>query len=99
MGYTSREGMLALILDKLTAFAEQPKEFDLESNVPYNLNYPKGSPMSKVITNRIKEFYYGNQEPSQDNEYLTLLVSNNVIYYCMIRHMCFIHSFIPILYF
>ncbi|KAJ3638223.1 hypothetical protein MTP99_001625 [Tenebrio molitor] len=65
IGYTTREGILSEVLQK-------PKPFkpltDFELAVPNFLNLERGSDISKLIARRIKEYYYGNEEPSTENK-------------------------------
>lgn len=71
MGYNNLEGILAEITlgDKLEA--------DFESQVPYELDLEKGSDESKEIARRIKEFYYGDAEPTKENLANYLIVRLN----------------------
>jgi carboxylesterase type B len=81
IGYTNREGILSEILQK-------PKPFrpltDFELAVPNFLKLQRRSDMSKLIARRIKEFYYGNEEPSADNKDKFYLVNNLVIHNCVL---------------
>nr|QIK02111.1 carboxylesterase 11 [Holotrichia parallela] len=77
LGYTSREGMLI----ELTV----PKKHHLlgtfEEAIPYNLRIPKGSHLSLKTAKKIKQFYYGNKEPSLDDmEPLYKLHTDNFFY-------------------
>jgi carboxylesterase type B len=65
IGYTTREGMLAEILQKRNPLNAWK---DFESAVPNFLALERGSDMSKLIAQRIKEFYYGDEEPFTNNK-------------------------------
>lgn len=69
MGYTSREGLLSEIIDKRNRPDPDIRDYNInfEKSVPHTIQLPKGSPMSKEIARRIKEFYYGNEEPGPKN--------------------------------
>jgi carboxylesterase type B len=79
IGYTTREGILSEVLQK-------PKPFkpltDFELAVPNFLNLERGSDISKLIARRIKEYYYGNEEPSTENKDKFYLVNNFVLHNC-----------------
>lgn len=66
IGFTTREGMLGEVIMK-----ERPGEFkvitEFEDAIPYFLNIPKGSDMVKKTAERIKRFYYGDEEPTLEN--------------------------------
>lgn len=64
IGYCNREGMLTEIFNKLTG--KQPVHDDFESSIPYIMNLKRGSPESKQLAQKIKDFYYGDEEPSLD---------------------------------
>lgn len=61
MGYNSLEGILAEISlgDALEA--------NFESQVPQELGLEEGSDEFKEVAQRIKEFYYGDAEPTKEN--------------------------------
>lgn len=66
IGFTSREGMLSEIITK-NRYGEVRLVKDFERAVPYMLNMPKGSEMSKKVAERIKHYFYGDTEPSMEN--------------------------------
>nr|CAH64510.1 putative esterase [Tribolium castaneum] len=65
IGYTTREGILSEVL-------QRPKPFkpitDFELAVPSFLKLQRGSDISKLVAKNIKEFYYGNEEPTDKNK-------------------------------
>lgn len=62
IGYNNAEGIFSTLLAIKTG--EKPIHKDFESFVPWTLNLKKGSEESKKIAQRIKEHYYGDQQPS-----------------------------------
>lgn len=86
IGFTSREGMLFEIMTKFR-FGEIKFVRDFEHSVPFSLNLPKGSELSKTIAKKIKSFYYGDEEPSHDNIDQYYMVSN--INYSFFLHTLF----------
>lgn len=75
-GYCNREGMFSELVQKLKG--KQPIHEDFEKTVPRELNLKYGSDASKNVARRIKEFYYGDEEPSLncvDNYYLVSINS------------------------
>lgn len=63
-GFTTREGMLfAVMADKSNPHLY---EVNFEDMVPYYLNYKRGSKQSLELAQKIKEFYFGNQEASKE---------------------------------
>ena len=71
IGYTSREGML---IDMV-----KPGEDNLMSDfgeaVPYVMRIPKRTPLSNLISERIRDFYYGDEKPTLKNKDLLYQVS------------------------
>lgn len=65
MGYTSREGLLFDLFAKLGVGAVI-KDFEL--CVPYVMDSPKGSELSRKIAGKVKEFYMGNQTEKEFTE-------------------------------
>lgn len=65
-GFNSREGMLAEAQSK-EKFGEVKLITDFEDAVPYFLNVPRGSEKSRKIAHKIKEFYYGEENPNLEN--------------------------------
>lgn len=64
VGYTNREGMLSEVMQK------QPPFYPLnnfELAVPWFLKLEKGSPISKSIARQIKEFYFGDTDPTSEH--------------------------------
>lgn len=68
VGYNDLEGMMTEIIhgNKIKA--------NFENQVPYELNLKEGSEEFKQVARRIKEFYYGDAEPTRENinNYLTV---------------------------
>ncbi|KAF2892582.1 hypothetical protein ILUMI_13585 [Ignelater luminosus] len=89
IGYTSREGMLSEIITK-NRYGEVRLITDFERAVPYMLNMPKGSEMSKKVAERIKRYFYGDSEPSLDNidQYYLLQTDNFFLrsIQCTVKH-------------
>lgn len=65
VGFTTREGMLGEILQKPRPFKPIT---DFEVSVPYFLNLQQGSETSKLVAEKIKEFYYEAETPSTENK-------------------------------
>lgn len=63
LGYTSREGMLI----EITVPKEQQLVTNFEESIPFYLRIPKGSPLSLKTAEKIKQFYYGDKEPTLDD--------------------------------
>lgn len=67
IGYNTREGMFAELLQK--------KEYgkiiyplnDFETAIPFYYNIPKRTELSKNIAKTIKEYYYGEAEATLDD--------------------------------
>lgn len=66
IGFTTREGMLGEIITKLTG-EEFKGTFDFEQAVPYFLGIPKESDIFCNTVQRIRNFYYGKEEPTLKN--------------------------------
>lgn len=71
IGYNDREGIMALFSGSV------PKNF--EDYVPHSFSLEKGSEKSKLIAQKIKEFYYEDQEPSSETLSKFLEVSNGIM--------------------
>ncbi|KAF5273123.1 hypothetical protein FQA39_LY07613 [Lamprigera yunnana] len=67
MGYTSREGMLAEAVSQNVKINGHVVK-DFEGFIPYELNIERGSMQSKNIASKIKTFYYGSSESTEDNK-------------------------------
>ncbi|RZC37636.1 COesterase and/or Abhydrolase 3 domain containing protein, partial [Asbolus verrucosus] len=65
IGFTNREGMLSEILQKSKPFKPMT---NFELAVPSFLKLQPGSDISKYVAQQIKEFYYGNKEPSVEDK-------------------------------
>lgn len=65
MGYNSLEGLFYEVIRKTRSEAGLPK--NLECEIPYELKLPKGSQKSRELADKIKKFYYGNEEITEDN--------------------------------
>lgn len=63
LGYNSREGML---IESTTSKATRLVT-NFEEAIPFTLGVPKGSDLSLKIAKRVKEFYYGDKEPTLDD--------------------------------
>ncbi|KAF5299074.1 hypothetical protein FQR65_LT09432 [Abscondita terminalis] len=67
IGFNSREGMLADIYNR--EFRKYGRAIqDFENKIPYNMNVTKGSHLSKTIAEKIKNFYYDIDTPSEENK-------------------------------
>lgn len=64
IGYCDCEGLVVLFLESKKGQPPIPKDF--ENFVPYSFELERGSEESKRIAQKIKEFYYGDKEPSLD---------------------------------
>lgn len=64
IGYTDAEGILSMIL--AARKGSQPIHKDFELLVPIAFGLQRGSEKSKQIAQQIKEFYYGDKEPSME---------------------------------
>lgn len=62
IGYTDRE----MILYEIFAARENTCRYteDFEKQIPYTLNLRYGTEKSKELAERIKKFYFKNEEPS-----------------------------------
>ncbi|XP_018335762.1 esterase FE4-like isoform X1 [Agrilus planipennis] len=65
-GYATREGMILALFDKKTAGEIKIVE-DFETTVPVALGFSKGSYSSKLVAQKIKQFYFGSDEPGLHN--------------------------------
>ncbi|RZB41186.1 COesterase and/or Abhydrolase 3 domain containing protein [Asbolus verrucosus] len=65
-GYTKQEGM---VIDTYRETRIINMINDFESNVPYFLGYETGGEESKALGQKIKKFYYGTEEPNQNNKH------------------------------
>lgn len=63
-GYTTGEGMLIAMMTPNNIISSMPKDF--ESLIPYWLRAEPGTPQSKLIAEKIKNFYYN--KPGSEND-------------------------------
>lgn len=66
IGFTTREGMLGEVIMK-DRYGEFKVITEFEEAIPYFLNIPKNSDMFKKTAQRIKRFYFGDEEPTLEN--------------------------------
>ncbi|KAK5647705.1 hypothetical protein RI129_002597 [Pyrocoelia pectoralis] len=66
MGFNSREGILSEI-DCQRKYGELRFVTDFETTIPHVMKIEKGSNLSKMISEKIKNFYYGSSSPSHEN--------------------------------
>lgn len=76
MGYNSLEGLFYEVIRRTRSDADLPQ--NLECEIPFELQLPKGSPKSTELAGRIKKFYYGDDEITEDNIAKRYMVSTNV---------------------
>lgn len=62
VGYADAEGVLSTILERRTG--GEPIHKNFEQLVPRDFNLERGSEKSKKIAQEIKEYYYGDKNPS-----------------------------------
>lgn len=74
-GFTSLEGIFALMLYKLNTQAFPKSVADFERLLPEDMHLIPGSNKSARIAMQVKEFYYGNERPSMRNIEQTFKVS------------------------
>ncbi|KAF5299076.1 hypothetical protein FQR65_LT09434 [Abscondita terminalis] len=78
IGFTSREGSIA------DTYAEERKNGyitkDFEDKIPYTFNILKGSSESKLVANKIKSFYYGDNEPCKQNNNQFYLLEGDTLF-------------------
>lgn len=79
IGYTDAEGILAIIL-RMRGGVE-PVHNDFETLIPLAFDLERGSEKSKQIAQKIKEFYYGEQQPSMETLETFVKVSRNKLIY------------------
>lgn len=65
IGYNSREGLLYEVIRKTRTDADLPE--NLEKDIPYDMNIPEKSGKAKEVAERIKEFYYKDNDLSEKN--------------------------------
>lgn len=63
IGYCDCEGMMALFFGSKDG---PPVHKNFENYVPHIFDLERGSEKSKIIAQKIKEFYYKDKEPSTD---------------------------------
>lgn len=62
LGYLSREGMLI----ELVTPKDRQLVTDFQEAIPFNLRIPKGTVLSLETAEKIKQYYYGDKQPSLD---------------------------------
>lgn len=62
IGFTTREGMLAEIVKHF-----RKEEVPFDTYIPWNFGFDHNKPEVKALGDRIKKFYFGNEEPSPNN--------------------------------
>lgn len=67
IGYTNAEAMLYDLSVQMGVAKKERFCNDFEQMVPYSLDVPQGSELSKKIGAKIKEFYAGNEELNENN--------------------------------
>ncbi|KAF5273124.1 hypothetical protein FQA39_LY07614 [Lamprigera yunnana] len=72
IGYNSREGFMAEVSQNVKTNGHTIKDF--EDFISFELSIKLNSMQSKTIANKIKKFYYGSFEPTEDkrNQYFML---------------------------
>ncbi|XP_063922124.1 esterase B1-like isoform X2 [Zophobas morio] len=65
IGFTTREGILGEIVQKPYPFRPIT---NFELSVPHFLKIARGSELSKQLAEKIKLFYYGDEEPTTENK-------------------------------
>ncbi|KAF5299075.1 hypothetical protein FQR65_LT09433 [Abscondita terminalis] len=66
IGFTSKEGTIAdLFCDGRNC---EYRVDDFETKIPHTLSIDKGSESSKSIARKIKNYYYGKEQPCQENK-------------------------------
>lgn len=78
MGYNSLEGLFYEIIRKTRSGADLPQ--NLECEIPYDLKLPKDNAKSTELAERIKTFYYGIEEISEENIRKRYMVSTIKLY-------------------
>ncbi|KAK4885071.1 hypothetical protein RN001_001342 [Aquatica leii] len=67
IGFTSREGMICdFYCTEIKEHGHAIKNFI--SKIPYNITAPTENEFIKIMADKIKKFYYGDQKPSEDNK-------------------------------
>lgn len=79
IGYNNAEGILSTVLAIKAGAA--PIHSDFERFVPLAFGLERGSEKSKQVAQRIKEFYYGSQQPSLETleAFIKVLMMNTHI--------------------
>ncbi|RZC40939.1 esterase [Asbolus verrucosus] len=76
IGYTSREGMLLEVIQEDKSNLQVTTNF--EDAIPHSYNIKRGSVISKHVADKIKEFYYGSEEPTnKDMEKFHILITDS----------------------
>lgn len=87
VGYASKEGLLAAVMsdpDKNPNFYK----VNFDNMVPHMLNLERGSEEFQSVARKMKEFYFGNDEPSEQTLERNLLVYKYNLYIkqCLLLH-------------
>lgn len=75
IGMTSREGMLSEVAKRM--FGEKIAGTGIEDEIHFGLNLKKGSNESRKIAEKIRKFYFGEEEPSPRNIDSYYMVNKN----------------------
>lgn len=62
IGYNNREGMMSEFITR--SLGQQPIHDDFEKSIPLDMNLETGSAAARAAAQKIREFYYGEEEPS-----------------------------------
>ncbi|KAK5645314.1 hypothetical protein RI129_006614 [Pyrocoelia pectoralis] len=87
VGYTSREGYFVRY-----KYKKKQIDGDFEEEIPFSLNVEKGSEKSKNIAMKIKQFFYGDQEPSTENSNAFYLLQTDNMFVRSIYNTARYHS-------
>ncbi|KAF5299079.1 hypothetical protein FQR65_LT09437 [Abscondita terminalis] len=80
IGFSSKEGSIADVYSEETKNGYVISNF--ENKIPFTFNIPIGSQVSKLVANKIKDFYYGDNEPCKEhsNQYYLLEGDNAFVW-------------------
>jgi carboxylesterase type B len=78
IGFTKMEGLLVHTY-RPTAYENMLKDF--EANVPHLLGYKTGTNESKAVAEKIKSFYFGDEDPAQNKNQFYEMVTDNLFLY------------------
>nr|XP_022909379.1 esterase B1-like [Onthophagus taurus] len=90
LGYCTREGMFYASLEKKRKIKLLITNF--EDAIPNYLNIPRGSQKSKEIGEKIKKFYYADEEPSQENKDKFYLLTTDIFFFYGIYKAMKLHA-------